>query len=195
MTAASAPEPTGPPPKDGELSHVRADGSSHMVDVSEKPITAREASASSTLRTRPDVIAKILAGDLPKGEAISVARIAGIMAAKRTSDLVPMCHPLPISSVTVEIERSGEAEITATARVRTTGRTGVEMEALTAASVAALTLFDMIKAVDHLAVITNTRVLAKSGGKSGDWSREEHSGEQSRSEQFRGEQGSEVGHG
>ena len=182
MTAAATPS-TPPAPSQpvslaaaqssAALSHVRADGSSHMVDVTDKAVTTREATAQSTLRTRPEVIDMILAGNLPKGEAISVARIAGIMAAKRTSDLVPMCHPLPITKVTVDIERTGSSDITATALVRTTGRTGVEMEALTAASVAALTLFDMIKAVDHLAIIVDTRVLAKSGGKSGDWSRNE----------------------
>lgn len=155
----------------GGLSHVRADGSSHMVDVTDKSVTTREATAEATLVTRADVIEKIMTGDLPKGEALSVARVAGIMAAKRTSELVPLCHPLPITKVSVDFAPTGTDAITVTAQVRTTGRTGVEMEALTAASIAAVTLFDMIKAVDRLAVIQQTRVLAKSGGKSGDWSR------------------------
>ncbi|MDO5645715.1 MAG: bifunctional molybdenum cofactor biosynthesis protein MoaC/MoaB [Dermabacter sp.] len=161
------PQPTGP-----SLSHVRADGTSHMVDVSAKQVTAREATAASHLRTREDVIDRILSGDLPKGEALGVARIAGISAAKRTHDLIPLCHPLPLTGVSVDFTRSAPGEITIHATVRTTSRTGVEMEALTAASLAALTLYDMIKAVDHLAVIGETMVLAKSGGKSGDWARD-----------------------
>ncbi|MFC7374094.1 cyclic pyranopterin monophosphate synthase MoaC [Brachybacterium sp. GCM10030267] len=154
-----------------DLSHVRADGSAHMVDVTAKNITAREASARAVLRTRPDVVERIAAGDLPKGEALATARIAGIMGAKRTSDLIPLCHPLPLSGVELDLApREDRVEITA--RVRTKGVTGVEMEALTAATVAALTIYDMIKAVDHLARIEDVAVLAKSGGKSGDWSRE-----------------------
>ena len=152
------------------LTHVRADGSAHMVDVSEKPITAREATATATLSTRADVVEQVFAADLPKGDALPVARVAGILAAKRTPDLVPLCHPLPISKVTVDFERLPEG-VRITATVRTRGVTGVEMEALTAASVAALTLFDMIKAVDKLAEIGGIQVLAKSGGKSGDWAR------------------------
>ncbi|MFC7463351.1 cyclic pyranopterin monophosphate synthase MoaC [Brachybacterium sp. GCM10030252] len=154
-----------------DLSHVRADGSAHMVDVTAKDVTAREASARAVLRTRPDVVERIAAGDLPKGEALATARIAGIMGAKRTSDLIPLCHPLPLSGVELDLApREDRVEITA--RVRTKGVTGVEMEALTAATVAALTVYDMIKAVDHLARIEDVAVLAKSGGKSGDWSRE-----------------------
>ena len=157
-----------------DLSHVRPDGSAHMVDVTEKATTSREATAAAILRTRPDVVAMIAEGNLPKGEALSVARIAGIMGAKRTSDLIPLCHPLPLSGVELDlVPHQDHVEITA--RVRTKGVTGVEMEALTAASVAALTVYDMIKAVDHLATIETVRVLAKSGGKSGDWRREEQS--------------------
>lgn len=152
------------------LTHVRADGSAHMVDVSEKAVTTREATATATLRTRPDVVEQVFAADLPKGDALPVARVAGIMAAKRTPELVPLCHPLPISKVTVDFERLSDG-VRITATVRTRGVTGVEMEALTAASVAALTLYDMIKAVDKLAEIDRVRVLAKSGGKSGDWAR------------------------
>lgn len=153
------------------LSHVRADGSAHMVDVTGKAVSARQATARASLRTRRDVVDRIAGGDLPKGEALATARIAGIMGAKRTSDLVPMCHPLPLTGVELDLVPH-EDRVEITARVRTKGVTGVEMEALTAVTVAALTLFDMIKAVDHLAVIEDIRVLEKSGGKSGDWTRQ-----------------------
>ncbi|MGW8566510.1 cyclic pyranopterin monophosphate synthase MoaC [Isoptericola sp. NPDC055881] len=164
---------TDPTTPDQGLSHCRADGAAHMVDVSAKDVTRREATATAVLRTRPDVVARIATGDLPKGEAIATARIAGILGAKRTPDLVPLCHPLPISGVEIDVvptaDGSGAVEIAAT--VRTTGRTGVEMEALTAVTVAGLTLYDMIKAVDKAAVLTDVQVVAKSGGKSGDWTR------------------------
>ncbi|MFC8597584.1 cyclic pyranopterin monophosphate synthase MoaC [Isoptericola sp. NPDC057191] len=164
---------TDPTTPDQGLSHYRADGAAHMVDVSAKDVTRREATATAVLRTRPDVVARIATGDLPKGEAIATARIAGILGAKRTPDLVPLCHPLPISGVEIDVvptaDGSGAVEIAAT--VRTTGRTGVEMEALTAVTVAGLTLYDMIKAVDKAAVLTDVQVVAKSGGKSGDWTR------------------------
>ena len=152
------------------LSHVRADGSAHMVDVSAKAETSREATAEAVLSTRPDVIERIFAAELPKGDALPTARIAGIMASKRTPDLIPLCHPLPLSKVTVDLA-PGEDRVSITATVKTRGVTGVEMEALTAASVAGLTLYDMIKAVDKAAQITGVQVVAKSGGKSGDWSR------------------------
>lgn len=159
-----------------DLTHVRPDGSAHMVDVTDKQVAARRAVAVATLRTRPDVVARIVDGDLPKGEALPVARLAGIMAAKRTSDLIPLCHPLPLTGVEVDLDAHDDVvEVTAT--VKTTAVTGVEMEALTAASVAALTVYDMIKAVDHLAVIESVQVVAKSGGKSGDWTRDQHDGE------------------
>lgn len=154
------------------LSHVRADGSAHMVDVSAKAETSREATAEAVLSTRADVIERIFTAELPKGDALPTARIAGIMAAKRTPDLIPLCHPLPIAEVTVDFERR-EDSVRLLAAVRTRGATGVEMEALTAVSVAALTLYDMIKAVDKHAEIGGIRVLAKSGGKSGDWTRED----------------------
>lgn len=154
------------------LSHVRADGSAHMVDVTAKAETSREATAEAVLSTRPDVIEMIFAADLPKGDALPAARIAGIMAAKRTPDLIPLCHPLPISKAQVDFQRQ-EDSVRILAVVRTRGATGVEMEALTAVSVAALTLYDMIKAVDKHAEIGGMRVLAKSGGKSGDWTRED----------------------
>lgn len=153
---------------DVKLTHVREDGSAHMVDVSEKAVTAREATAQGILRTTPEVVALISDGALPKGDALAVARVAGIMAAKQTSTLIPLCHPLPLSKVTVDFEPAGESVVVRVS-VKTTAVTGVEMEALTAASVAALTLYDMIKAVDKHAVVTDIRVLAKSGGKSGDW--------------------------
>ncbi|MDQ1563476.1 MAG: cyclic pyranopterin monophosphate synthase [Actinomycetota bacterium] len=152
-----------------DLTHLRDDGSAHMVDVSGKATTARRAVAQAVLVTREDVVARVLVGDLPKGEAIGTARIAGIMAAKQTSALIPLCHPLPLTSITVDVTGAAN-ELTVVATVATTSQTGVEMEALTAASVAALTLYDMIKAVDKVAVITDIRVLEKQGGKSGDWS-------------------------
>ena len=153
-----------------QLTHLRADGSAHMVDVSEKVVTKRRAIAQAVLVTRPDVVALVLSGELPKGEAIGTARIAGIMAAKQTSALIPLCHPLPLTSIAIDVTATGN-RLTVLATVATTALTGVEMEALTAASVAALTLYDMIKAVDKLAEITDIKVLEKQGGKSGDWVR------------------------
>ena len=153
-----------------ELTHVGADGSARMVDVSGKAVTARIATAQAVLHTRPDVIALLVAGELPKGEALAVARVAGILAAKKTSDLIPLCHPLPITGVSIDFTPADDA-VRIVATVKTTGVTGVEMEALTAASVAALTVYDMIKAVDRGARITDIEVLAKSGGASGDWER------------------------
>ncbi|RFA22005.1 cyclic pyranopterin monophosphate synthase MoaC [Subtercola boreus] len=152
------------------LTHVTPDGAVLMVDVSDKAITKRQAHAEATLNTRPDVIAMLVAGSLPKGEALATARIAGIMGAKQTSSLIPLCHPLPLSGATVDFTAETGRVIIRT-MVKTTGVTGVEMEALTAASIAALTLYDMIKAVDRHASITDIRVVSKSGGKSGDWVR------------------------
>ncbi|MDO5749927.1 MAG: cyclic pyranopterin monophosphate synthase MoaC [Rothia sp. (in: high G+C Gram-positive bacteria)] len=151
------------------LTHVRADGSAHMVDVTEKNITTRTAIAEGFVRTRADVIEKIFDANLPKGDALPVARVAGIMGAKRTPEIIPLCHPLPLGKITVDFER-GEDFVRIEVSVKTRGVTGVEMEALTAVSSAALTVFDMIKAVDKYAVIEGIRVLEKSGGKSGDWS-------------------------
>lgn len=150
------------------LTHLRADGSAHMVDVTEKAVTQRTARAEAFLVTRPEVAQQLVDGELPKGEALGTARIAGIMAAKRTAELIPLCHPLPLSKLAIDFE-PGEDRVRILATVTVRGHTGVEMEALTAASVAALTLYDMIKAVDRHAEITGTRVLAKAGGKSGDW--------------------------
>ncbi|WP_146341835.1 MULTISPECIES: cyclic pyranopterin monophosphate synthase MoaC [Nesterenkonia] len=144
-----------------------------MVDVSAKAVTSRTARAQAVVETTAEVTSLLAEGGLPKGDALATARIAGIMAAKRTSELIPLCHPLPITKVTVDLT-VGEPSphtVTITSLVKTAGQTGVEMEALTAASVAALTLYDMIKAVDKGATITEQKVLAKSGGKSGDWER------------------------
>jgi cyclic pyranopterin monophosphate synthase len=152
------------------LSHVDEAGAAHMVDVSAKDVTKRTAVAAGTLRTRPDVVALIASGGLPKGDALATARVAGIMAAKRTSDLIPLCHQLALTGVDVDFE-IGESEVRVTATVRTTDRTGVEMEALTAVSVATLTVYDMIKAVDPAARIDGIAVLRKEGGKTGTWTR------------------------
>ena len=158
------------------LTHVHADGSAQMVDVGGKPVTSRHARAEATLITRPDVVTAIFDGSLPKGEAVGTARIAGIMAAKQTSALIPLCHPLPLSNVEVRMS-AGTDRVVISASTATTASTGVEMEALTAASVAALTLYDMIKAVDREAAITDVRVVEKRGGSSGDWQRETSSQE------------------
>ncbi|GAA4877209.1 cyclic pyranopterin monophosphate synthase MoaC [Serinicoccus chungangensis] len=154
------------------LTHLRADGTAHMVDVSGKEVTARTATARGRVDLSGEAVAALRGGTVPKGDALGVARVAGIQAAKRTPDLVPLCHPVAIHGVTVDLEvDDGGVEITAT--VRTADRTGIEMEALTCVSVAALALVDMVKAVDRLAVVTGVRVVAKSGGRSGDWVREE----------------------
>ncbi len=156
---------------DGDrLTHVDETGAARMVDVSGKAVTARTATASGRVLVAPRVIELLRGEGVPKGDALAVARIAGIMAAKTTPTLIPLCHPLALSSVAVDLTVVDDAvEIQAT--VTTTDRTGVEMEALTAVSVAALTLIDMVKAVDKAAVITDVRVEAKSGGRSGDWAR------------------------
>ena len=152
------------------LTHVRGDGAVHMVDVGAKEITSRTAVAEGVVITTPEVVRLLAQGELPKGEALGVARIAGIMGAKATSTLIPLCHPLALDGVDIDLETL-EDRVRIEARVRTSGRTGVEMEALTAVSVAALTVYDMIKAVDRGAVISGIRVLAKDGGRSGSWSR------------------------
>jgi cyclic pyranopterin phosphate synthase len=158
-------EPTEP-----RLTHVDETGAARMVDVSAKDVTSRQAVASGRVLVSAEVVSLLRGEGVPKGDALGVARVAGIMAAKRTPDLVPLCHPLAISGVTVDLAVADDAvEVTAT--VRTSDRTGVEMEALTAVSVAALTVVDMVKAVDKRAVITEVRVETKTGGKSGDWSR------------------------
>ncbi len=152
------------------LTHVDETGAARMVDVTGKDVTAREATASGRVLVSDAVIALLRGEGVPKGDALAVARLAGIMGAKQTPQLIPLCHPLAISGVTVDLTVGDDAvEISAT--VRTTDRTGVEMEALTAVSVAALTVIDMVKAVDKAAVITDVRIDTKSGGKSGDWRR------------------------
>lgn len=153
------------------LSHLDEHGAAHMVDVTDKAATTRTAVAAGSVHTTAEVVALITAGGLPKGDALATARVAGILAAKRTSDLIPLCHHLALTGVDIEFA-IGDAEVGVTASVRTTDRTGVEMEALTAVSVAALTLYDMIKAVDPAARLEDIRVLRKEGGKTGLWVRE-----------------------
>ena len=156
---------------DQELTHLDASGHAHMVDVGDKTPTDRRAVAEAIVLMSDDTLDKLFEGDLPKGDALGTARLAGIMGAKRTPDLIPLCHPVAIAGVTVDIERiEGGARIETS--VRTTDRTGVEMEALTAASVAALTLYDMIKGVERGAQIGVVRVLEKAGGRSGEYRRD-----------------------
>ena len=155
-----------------ELTHLDAAGQASMVDVSSKPATERRARARAVVRVSPETAAKVHDGNAPKGDVIGVARIAGIQAAKRTSELIPLCHPLSLSYVGVEGTIDAEAgEIELIAEARTTGPTGVEMEALTAASVAALTVYDMVKGVERGAEIAGVALLEKSGGRSGHWQR------------------------
>ena len=154
----------------GRLTHTDEHGHARMVDVSAKDVTVREARASGRVLLSADAIAALRAGQVPKGDALAVARIAGIQAAKRTPDLVPLCHPIAIHAVTVDLQvGDGTVEIAAT--VRTADRTGVEMEALTSVTVAALALIDMVKAIDPAAVISDVRVDEKTGGKTGPWRR------------------------
>jgi cyclic pyranopterin phosphate synthase len=154
----------------GRLTHTDESGHARMVDVSAKDVTVREARASGRVLLSADAITALRAGQVPKGDALAVARIAGIQAAKRTPDLVPLCHPIAIHAVTVDLQvGDGAVEIAAT--VRTADRTGVEMEALTSVTVAALALIDMVKAIDPAAVITDVRVDEKTGGKTGPWRR------------------------
>jgi cyclic pyranopterin phosphate synthase len=154
------------------LTHLDEAGAAHMVDVSAKDVTKRVATAEGHIAMSADALAAIREGTLSKGDALAVARVAGIMAAKRTSDLIPLCHPLPISSVGIDLAL-GEGGIDCTATVATTGQTGIEMEALTAVSVALLTLYDMAKAIDKAMRIGGIRLIAKSGGRSGDWRAED----------------------
>ncbi len=151
------------------LSHIDSQGRARMVDVSDKAITVREAVAAAEVHMRPETLALIQSGEMPKGDVLAVARVAGIMAAKRTPELIPLCHPLAITGVTVDLEPDQVRNVVCIrATVRCTGVTGVEMEALTAASVAALTIYDMCKAVDRGMRIDNVRLLRKSGGRSGE---------------------------
>jgi len=153
------------------FTHFDAAGNAAMVDVSAKPVTDRSATARAQVAMRPETAAMIRQGTARKGDVLGVARIAGIMAAKRTAELIPLCHPLPISAVTLELT-AGEHAVEIAATVRTTGQTGVEMEALTAASVAALTVYDMCKSVDRGMRIEAVRLVHKAGGKSGEFVQE-----------------------
>jgi cyclic pyranopterin phosphate synthase len=157
----------------GELSHFDDEGASRMVDVSSKEITNRSARASGLVRMAPSTLALILDRKVAKGDVFAVARVAGIMAAKRTGDLIPLCHPLGIDGVTVDFEPVDESTVKVEASVTVTGRTGVEMEALLAVSVAALTIYDMCKAVDRGIEIDHVRLEAKAGGRSGTYRRDE----------------------
>ena len=152
--------------------HLSSSGDARMVDVSEKSVTSRSATAAGSVRLTAACVAALRDGAVPKGDALAVARIAGIMGAKKTPELIPLCHPLFLSGVDVVAEVTDDG-VDITATVRTTERTGVEMEALTAVSVAALAVIDMVKAIDRAAVITDIKVLAKSGGRSGNWVRDE----------------------
>ena len=157
---------------DPHLTHLDAAGRARMVDVGDKPVTERRAVAQAVVRVSPETASTVKEGDAPKGDVLGVARIAGIQAAKRTSELIPLCHPLPLSFVGVDAAiDAASGEITLTAEARTTGQTGVEMEALTAAAVAALTVYDMVKGIDRGAEISSVALLEKSGGRSGAWRR------------------------
>ncbi len=153
-----------------KLSHLDEKGQAHMVDVSEKAITSRSATAGARVAMQPTTIAMISAGTAAKGDVLATARIAGIQAAKKTSELIPLCHPLMISKVSVDFEVSA-LHIDVTSTVKVEGKTGVEMEAMTACAVACLTLYDMVKAVDRGVTITDLRLIDKSGGKSGHFQR------------------------
>lgn len=152
-----------------DLSHIGPDGRARMVDIGSKAETERTAIAAGRVRMAPDTLRRALGRDTKKGDPIAIAELAGIMGAKRTADLIPLCHPLPLTSVTVSIERDGQEDaLRVIATAKTTGRTGVEMEALTAISVACLTLYDMLKAIDKAMVIECIELIEKTGGKSGD---------------------------
>ena len=159
-----------------QLTHLNAKGEANMVDVTEKAVTSRQAVAEAFVRMSPQTLKMIVDGDHAKGDVLAVARIAGIQAAKKCSDLIPLCHPLMLTKVKVEFEPEPQNQrIRIVTLCKLAGQTGVEMEALTAASVAALTLFDMCKAVDKAMIIDGVKVLEKQGGKSGDWQREDNS--------------------
>lgn len=153
-----------------QLNHLRADGTAHMVDISAKAVTAREATATGKVMLSAEAVRALREGTAPKGDAVGVARLAGIQAAKKTPDLVPLAHPVALHGVEVDVDVVDDG-VLIQAVVRTADRTGIEMEALTCVSVAALAMVDMIKAVDKMAVITDVMVVAKSGGRSGDWTR------------------------
>lgn len=154
------------------LSHVNEAGEANMVDVSGKPDSTRVAVAEGLVRMRPETLREILDGGVPKGDVLAVARVAGIQGAKRCADLIPLCHPLPLSRVTVSFTAAGDDAVRIEAECRVTGKTGVEMEALTAVSVAALTIYDMCKAMDKGMVVERVCLVSKEGGKSGPWQRQ-----------------------
>lgn len=158
-----------------KLTHLDEGGAAHMVDVGGKPATARRAVASGRITMSEEALAAIRAGNAPKGDVLGTARVAGIMAAKRTGDLIPLCHPLGLEAVSVDFEYEAHA-IRATATASLTGKTGIEMEAMTAVSVSLLTIYDMAKAIDKGMVIESVRLIAKTGGKSGDWHASETNG-------------------
>lgn len=151
-----------------DLTHLDASGAAHMVNVSTKPVTAREAVATGRITMSAQAAAALQSATLKKGDALATARIAGIMAAKKTAELIPLCHPLPLTRVSIDMAPD-DGGVTVTATAATNGQTGVEMEALTATSVALLTLYDMAKAIDKGMTISDVRLLSKTGGKSGDW--------------------------
>lgn len=153
------------------LTHLDEDGAAHMVDVSAKSVTTRQAIASGRITMSAEAREAIAQGLVKKGDVLAVARVAGIMGAKKTSDLIPLCHPLPLSSVAIDLQVDDQG-VMATATARTNGQTGVEMEALTAVSTALLTVYDMAKAIDKAMIIGDIRLLEKTGGKSGDWKRD-----------------------
>lgn len=156
--------------REPKFSHLDAEGQAAMVDVSDKPVSERTATARCTVLMQPETLALIVEGGVKKGDVLSVARLAGIMGAKRTADLIPLCHPLNVTSITVNLTVDPNRDaVDIDATVKVDGKTGVEMEALTAASVAALTVYDMVKAVDRGTTITDLRLVHKAGGKSGDY--------------------------
>ena len=157
---------------DPAFTHLNEDGEAHMVDIGGKPVTERVAVAEGFVSMPRDLVDRLLDGDLPKGDAAAVARVAGIQGAKRTSELIPLCHPIPLSGVELDLEPSGHG-ILIRATVSTTGQTGVEMEAMTAVSIAALTIYDMVKGIERGVTIESVRLLRKAGGRSGEWIRPE----------------------
>ena len=157
-----------------ELTHFNQRGEAHMVDVGDKPVSQREAVAEGRITMQAETLARIRAGDHKKGDVLGIARVAGIMAAKRTAELVPLCHPLPLTAVSIDFTlEDAPPAVRCRARVRTAGQTGVEMEALTAVQIALLTIYDMCKAVDRGMVMTDIGLLEKRGGKSGGWRRQD----------------------
>jgi cyclic pyranopterin phosphate synthase len=156
---------------EGEMTHLNEAGEARMVDVGDKPVTERVAVAEGRVVMSAELTDRFFAGDLPKGDAAAVARVAGIMAAKRTAELIPLCHPIALDGVDLTLERSGHG-IRVVASVRTTGRTGVEMEAMTAVAVASLAIYDMVKGVERGVTIESVKLMMKTGGRSGTWERD-----------------------